>query len=130
MAIPTVFESNDEEVSYSSEEEELTMKRHMEVTRMNTNYIHTYFRGSTTEPSFETKLKDKFDEQTEDIKEKVEDINDIFIDGVKLSTVALVSSHDSLEQKIEEQAEKTTSLKRKMNNMDKKLDEVLKLLSR
>ena len=75
-------------------------------------------------------LIDKIDEQTEEFKEKVEEIKDIFIDGVKLSTDALVSSHDSLKRKIEDQAEEITSLKRKMSKMDNKLDDVLKLLSR
>jgi L-lactate utilization protein LutC len=67
-----------------------------------------------------TILDYKFDQQTEYFKEVFQ----------HLLGECMESSHDSLKRKIEEQAEEMTSLKKKLNKMHNKLDEVLKLLSR
>ncbi len=73
-------------------------------------------------------INEKFDNQTEDFKEKVEDIKDIFIDGTKLIAECMESSHTTLKSKIEEQANEIKSLKRKMHVMNEKMDKMLMLL--
>ncbi len=82
------------------------------------------------ERQMEVRLNDKIDKQTDDSKEKVEDIKDIFVDGFKLFAECMESLCNTLKRKVEEQAEDIASLKRKLNKMDNKLDAVLKRLSR
>jgi hypothetical protein len=102
-------------------------------------------------------LEIHIDEQTEELKDKVEDIKEVFVKGIEISGKCMEALNDSIQMKLEEhtefikddidtmsnlviegtdtmkrkiedQAEEVKSVKKKLNEMDEKMDKMMMLL--
>jgi hypothetical protein len=98
-----VSDSSDEEPSSAFSDEDITPERQMEIIRLNTNGLYHTICGTRVDPPLETKLNAKIDKQTDEINETVK-------------------------RKMDDQANEIKCLKRKLNDMDAKMDRMLALL--